>query len=773
MSYCYSQNLLIKNLALIKALLLFVILVTPNSIAHSCGIGMPSFYGYTFINKEIVPLDIPYAPFLLEFEGLYKRTYDYKAIQTTDNVTEWQERTCPDARKEDIQKIIYKTPLNQIQVLRTAAKNEKAGLPNNLSNNTFARFLIDKKCIETIDYLIFAKQCEPHVIASANAWESPKRDTFAMQELIEKGLKKFKKTDSHYIKLRYAFQLIRLAHYKKNYQQVLDLYAFLLPKTDAHPSLLDYWIMGHRAGALRALGKRVEAAYLYSLIFKNCPSKREQAFRSFSIKSDKEWEQCLLLCKSDAERAVLYTMRANADESKAAEEMQKIYELDPDNENLELLLVEEIEKLEKDYMGLQFNIHKTDNKRHFKTPRKNSEHYLIQLQQLVQQILDEDRKKEKELWYVAEAYLEFLAGDFYAADKSFKRITPLIENEVLKEQIEVFQLALQINMYNEIDTEDEAEIYELMKNDYYQNKEKYPDFHNFLFDKLAYDYQENGELGKAFRTLHSADELKYNIRLDLIEDLLKICTKEDRSRLEEALVSDASGKNIKYLLLDLKGTHYLTKFQLEAALKTFKEIPRAERDTTTFHPYRNEILDCVSCEQTDTLAFDKVALVEKMIDLNYQARADLDRSAKPFYELGLIYYNLSYYGNCWKGMDYFRSGTNWKYTGEDNVHSYYDAPYGNHENKDLSQALFYFEKARLLTNNPELAARSAFMAAKCQHNQWYNEKGNRYSIYSNRIPAFSQKAQTYFDVLKKEYQDTEFYGEAIKECKYFRAYALK
>ena len=56
----------------------------------------------------------------------------------------------------------------------------------------------------------------------------------------------------------------------------------------------------------------------------------------------------------------MYALRAHADESRAVEEMIKIYDLNPYNENLELLLVNEVKKLEKDLLGLEFNDKRRD-----------------------------------------------------------------------------------------------------------------------------------------------------------------------------------------------------------------------------------------------------------------------------------------------------------------------------------------------------------------------------------------------------------------------------
>lgn len=82
---------------------------------------------------------------------------------------------------------------------------------------------------------------------------------------------------------------------------------------------------------------------------------------------------------------------------------------------------------------------------------------------------------------------------------------------------------------------------------------------------------------------------------------------------------------------------------------------------------------------------------------------------------------------------------------------------------DCSHAQFYFEKARILAEDPELAAKAAFMAAKCERNDYYVKSA------AKEVP----RTYFYFNILKENYSDTRFYAKAIRECKYFKAYASK
>ena len=741
----------------------------PTVISQACGPGNWPFYGYSFIQPQIIDRTTSYAPYLLRFEDFYE-TYDPQVLQEKTNLEEWQERFCDLVSIKDLRKVIYNSSVGVLQNLKSSIANKKEKLPANLASNSFARHLKSNRCTEVIDYLIFAKECEPHVSWN-NSWEKHHRDPTVMMALIEDGKSAFKKTESHYVRLRYAYQIIRLAHYVKNYSLTLELYDYLLPKVDALESILDYWILGHKAGALHSMGKTVEASYLYSIIFKNSTAKRNSAYRSFTINSDEEWEQCLLLCQSDDERAVLYAIRANDPNSIAAEEMEKIYQLNPLNENLELLLVKEIKLLEKDLLGLDFNIRKKQNKADFEIPRESAGRKLTDLQKFVRKCNQENRVARPELWKIADAYLEFLSGDLYAANKTFTEIKPSITSDSLKEQVEIFELCLKINQMEKMGDEEEVFISGLIRDK--ELLQKHPDLSKFFYDRITKLYQESDQVGKAFRTQHDIQELAYNPQIDIIDSLLSICRKETKNRFERALVQDENSNSIESVLLDMKGTWLFSQNQAEAALEIFKEIPPKERAKYKLNPFHENLHDCVECPIVDTLWYNKAELIEEIFELEYKAKSDLRDGPRYFYILGLAYYNMSYFGNSWQAMDFFRSGANMSYNNPKNVYDLYGSPFGNLEQKDCSQALLYFDKARLLSKDKELAARASFMAAKCRQKMGYTAPEFKHSTSWNHIPELPEEYLTHYKILQQEYADTDFYREIIKECKYFEVYVSK
>ncbi len=758
----------------------------PAQDIRSCAPSDRSFHGYTFVNMDILRQQerVALAPLFMRFDKLYENYFEtVEKANQDDNLAEWGKRFCGEVKVEDLAYIIYKSSASELDLLLTATQSKSLQISPNLQGNTFAQFVFEKKCTETLEYLLFAKQCEPHVIAN-DRWQAPPRDKDAMQVLMAEGLRQFKRTKSAYIRLRYAYQVIRLAHYAGMPERVLELCEDLLPKVDKQAarwseSIIPWWIEGHRAGALRKLGDNVEASYAYVRIFQHCPGRRASAYQSFLIKTDEEWNDCLRLCQSDAERATLYAIRAAGAESKALEEMEKIYEIDPKTQLLEGLLVQEMRKMERNLLGLEFNDEKERNKRYHKLPRPYAGKYVIDLQRFVRKCRQEDKVARPELWYLSEGYLEFLAGDYYAAERTFRAVEPKLDDKVLKEQLAIFQLALKIASFEKPNDEAERYAYELITdNKRYRQYKNLPDF---LQDKMAWLYLSNQQPGKAFLSQHPLSDLKPNPQLDLLDNLIATALKTDQTSFERLLLKETP----LYMLLDMKATLLMSTGQFEAAMETYKRMPvESWNDFGQFNPFKETLKDCMKCNQqrTDTISLstmmNKGELLTELLDLNYKSKGDLEGAARHYYLLGLASYNMSYYGYAWKAMDYFRSGSTWAKLhkakaeeGDSRVFDHWKYPFGNRENTGVGQALYFFEKARDLATTPELAAKAAFQAARCEQKIFFQSVQYKPEPCCNRIPRIHSDYQRNFSLLMERYSETAFYKEIVKECKYFAVYA--
>ncbi|MBK7871567.1 MAG: hypothetical protein IPJ74_13285 [Saprospiraceae bacterium] len=735
----------------------------PIKLSSDCTPGTYGFRGYSFINPNIINANISSAPLFLDIKAIYEYFGGQQVAQERDNVTEWRDRYCNRATVDDIRSFIYDTDITDFEQLRTEMNMSDPRLSYPFTDNSFARYIKRNNCVETVDYFIYAKMCEPHAIPGEDPWKTPQRDTSDMGRLIDNGLSLFKQTESHYIKLRYAYQIIRLAHYAKKYAQVLSLYDFLMPQIDFDPSIVEYWIEGHRAGALLALGRNVEASYIYSKVFENCPSKAESAFRSFQISTDEEWKECEKLCQSDKERATLYVMRAEISDSKALEEMRKVYALDPENRHLEILLVNEIRKLEKDLLGLSFNDEKMHNRR-LGYPRTRAGEYIIGLQDFVQEVLQDKQVARPALWQISLAYIETLAGNFYDAANSFEIAKSQVKDKVLRDQLAAFELVMRISSFTVANDSTERAVNQIRQSNTFI---KYRDFSDFISDKMGVLYAQGNSPGKAYLSNNRFSDLKANPEIAIIDDLIALCRKTGRNSLEAALITKSDGSTLEKDLLNLKATLLFSEFRTEEALKTLKEMDRAIWDNYgVFNPFIARFKDCVNCPLPDTAnMYNRGELMERLIDLESLARGGSDQAVEFYFELGVAYYNMTYFSYEWQAMDFFRSGSSLSLTklrAGTNVVSNNTYPLGNQEMFDCSRALFYFEKVRQLSTDPELTARATYWAAKCERNAWY----------VNRVRG-TPRTYEYFQILRDNYANTQFYNRVVRECKTFQAYLAK
>lgn len=743
-------------------------LLNPIPSAGDCSPGPRAFYGYTFVNPNITNTEEELAPFFLNFGNIYHEFFkSQEDIYINDNVKEWAERYCGNAQEKDVRAVVYSYSQHELQRLKQAMMNEKSSLStlgSRLSNNSFTRYMYKHKCVETVDYLIFAKKCEPHVVAPVNTWKDVKRNESAMRQLIDEAKERFLRTESHYVRLRLAFQAIRLAHYINDYDLTLELVNYYLPKIDNDPSIIEYWIMGHRAGALQAKGELAKSAYLYSRVFEKCPGKRQSAFRSFRINTDEEWNEAMLLCRNDHERASLFVLRAQSKNSKLIEEMEHIYEYDPQHPALEMLLVRELQKLEKDLLGEAFNPYRRNNKSIHHIPRAYAGQRVIALQKLVRSWIEEEQVPNIQLWQLAEGYLEVLAGDFYFAKQTFKELVPAIKDKKLKEQLAVFQLVLKIVELERITNEDERQLAQLSRR--YKFYDKYPDFSKMITDRLRVLYKGQGSGAKAYLMEYSLSQLRAKPDLDIIDELIALCKKDDRTLYENKLVQKENGNTILNDLLDVKSAFLLGQGRLEAALDAMEEIPLVKWDEYgQFNPFVRRFKDCINCPLPDTVTtYNRGELIKKILELEYDARAEVeaDKAASIYFDIGEAFYNMSYFGQSWRATDCFRSGSSaaiaYKNKGKENF-AHIGLPLGNHENFNTSRALQFFDLARRVAQSKEIKVAAAYMAAKCERNDFYVKQERR---------TFD-----YFSMIKTDYTDTEFYQRIVAECLDFQSFMLK
>jgi hypothetical protein len=713
--------------------LLFFLYSLP--IFSACQFKSQNLNYFPLIQSFIVNPTAPASPYFTSFKDIYLKFGKQTILQPNENINEWYDRFCEVAPLSDIEWLIYQSDLSDIQELKNAVI-QNTGLITYLRTNKFARHLVKNKCLETIEYLLFAKKCEPFVTADKDVWQTKKPDIQNMEVLIQEGTKEFLTIESHYIRLRMAYQIIRLAHYSGQYSKVKYLYNYFIPKINHAPSTIQYWIEGHYAGALKALGERAKAAYFYARVFHHCPAKRESAFLSFEVRTDYDWLNALSLCENDQERTALYALRASFRNSRAVDEMIDIYSLHPKSNYLESILIQEIEKQEK----------------------KPVVEYIKKLDTFVKQVIDEKKVAHLEIWLLALGYLKYLNNDYFEAKLAFNAVSDYTQSKALLEQIAIFNMAIEIKEWEKINEEVAQRIWEFQSENEVFNR--YPTLQSLLSKQVFQNLKNHGNPGLAVLYKFGLNAVKVNPSEEVIRDIKELAKKENINPFEKSLMV-LSKNQFNTEIQALYATWLMTLNEWEAAEKAWQEIPLADIELFgKSNPFVERLNECVHCPvKSNERQLTKPQIVAEMLKLQYDIKANRTESPQYYYKMGLGLYNMSYFGYAWNMLDYFRSGSSLKAERLENSsdilkHPLY--PNGNRENIDLSKALGYFEKAITLSTDKELSARATFMAARCE------QKMSHVTKTANKIK--------YFALLNTKYKDTQYYDKVIESCKYFKYY---
>ena len=704
-------------------------------IFSACQFKSQNLNYFPLIQSFIVNPTAPASPYFTSFKDIYLKFGKQTILQPNENINEWYERFCEVAPLSDIEWLIYQSDLSDIQELKNAVI-QNTGLITYLRTNKFARHLVKNKCLETIEYLLFAKKCEPFVTADKDVWQTKKPDIQNMEALIQEGTKEFLTIESHYIRLRMAYQIIRLAHYSGQYSKVKYLYNYFTPKINHAPSTIQYWIEGHYAGALKALGERAKAAYFYARVFHHCPAKRESAFLSFEVRTDNDWLSALSFCENDQERTALYALRASFRNSRAVDEMIDIYSLHPKSNYLESILIQEIEKQEK----------------------KPVVEYIKKLDTFVKQVIDEKKVAHPEIWLLALGYLKYLNNDYFEAKLAFNAVTEYTQSKALQEQIAIFNMAIEIKEWEKINEEVAQRIWEFQSENEVFNR--YPTLQSLLSKQVFQNLKNHGNPGLAVLYKFGFNAVKVNPSEEVIRDIKELAKKEIINPFEKSLMV-LSKKQFNTEIQALYATWLMTLNEWEAAEKAWQEIPLADIELFgKSNPFVERLNECVHCPvKSNERQLTKPQIVAEMLKLQYDIKANRTESPQYYYKMGLGLYNMSYFGYAWNVVDYFRSGSSLKAERLENASDRMKHPLfpnGNRENVDLSKALGYFEKAITLSTDKELSARATFMAARCE------QKMSHVTKTANK--------RKYFALLKTKYKDTQYYDKVIESCKYFKYY---
>lgn len=791
--------------AFITACISAAIVSFPQNII-GCGPEADPYDYYTSFFHQNLPDAKGYKPFY--YVG-YRAFYDATEPTEVADVLadEWAAYCGSSVKKADAKKLVNKFAWKDLNNLYfNLEKNQPLKIPDSVKQNSMTAYFMQSKDLEALGYIMYAKQVEPHVLGGEGEWDALQRDSLKMVKLIKNGQQLYAVAKKDIFKQKYAYQFLRLGLYSGRNTDVINWYDEYAAKI-SYSSVLQPLSLALKAGALFRSGQGKEAAYLFSKVFAASTAKRISNYLGFvwSVDSKADKKDYLALCKNDKERAAMLSLFALNSGGNNLSDLKEIYQLNPGSEELEVLVVREINKLEENYLtpamlkvpgGKPFYFTWEDESRD--SVMRESEKEVTALASFLDKAAQSKTVNNAGLFETAAGYAAYMTRDYATAKKYLAKAEKMPLTQKVKDQWALTNLLVTINEKEKIDAafeeqllsslqwmEERVKTEKAITVDYWQVQQWRSIYRNLLSEILAKRYHQQGDLAKEtlcignadwmmkgqqdyYGSLNGVEFLRNNLMSRDVERLYALTDSKQPSKFETYLLSKNSVT--KKEVVDFAGTSYLREYDYAKAIDWFKRA--ADKKSISKNPFADLLFDAEEQLASEkSFKTTKLAFAQEMQKLD-QAAKQPATAAKSYYKLALGMYNMTYYGHAWELVQYYRSGSD-GYFIPDNATGFQKEYYGAYKAHD------YFEKAMNASTDKNFKARCLFMMAKCAqkqvHQPQYNEYSANWDKYDEAQKAYwpNFKNSKYFPQFVKEYGNTPFYKEAFNSCSYLRDFVKR
>ena len=748
-----------------------------HSSVNGCGWSYSEDEIYYNLFDQLLLKEEGLKPFLLTGEPGFFQT---GTNLSDENIDAWMafignDRKLRNLDKQAISELVYHTPLKELNT------------ENIFSGSTCAIMNSTKTGKQIINYLQYAKTLEPY---AQERIQFPSTDEY--KRLLEEGMQLWKSCNYKELKLRYGYQLVRLAHYSGENEEALELFdKYVEPVKQKH--IIYYYALEQKGGVLYNLGKKAEANYLFCQVFDHSDCRKEVAYNSIKIQGEIDWNNTYKLCKTNKEKAVLYAMRGYNTFSNEMEEVNNILQVCPDSPYLKLLAIRYMNKLERSILNILYNM--DDTHTFMKIPDEIKKCY-TENKELINVIIKNPKVNEKDFWSAYLAHMAFLFKDYTLCESLLNGIRT--SNANLLKQISRTRFGLYLTTLKKLGAKEEKSIEEYMIK---ENIDK-----DFVREIVAHLYKQQGEYGKAYLVHNKISNLEQNPDITIINSLIK--EYEANGTLSTCADSTSITKDDITTLYELKGTYYLRMGDLSESIKWYDKVPDNyinfnlkydwETDeyiaisSTEYNGYsgisplifsngfkrwynipaEKELTDVVYRQKEFSFLnkyHNKKTLVQSLLRLKNMEKEKNETGMCAAYLLANYYFNISARGYFRNIPFYFaNNGFSSTHFGEsvsenevpdfENEYNYKGFYYSVLLTNDAFKALSYYEHVARYSSNPELKARALFMASACAQDLYGGNDGD----YTT--------PEDYYSEIARKYSNTGFFNEAKNECKYFDYY---
>lgn len=778
----------------------------PQNIIGCSGEGNPYDYYASFFHNNL-PDAKAYKPFYY-VGGTY--LYDENEPQTVSEVlaSEWSAYTAGQATEKDAAQFVNKFAWKDLNNLYfNLEKNQPLKIPDSVKRNSMTGYFMQSKDLEALGYLMYAKKVEPFAIG--DLWEPLNRDSLKMDKLVKNGKQLYNAAKKDIFKLKYAYQVLRLAHYSNRYTDVINWYDEYSATINNTKTVLQPLCLALKAGACMRSGRQKEAAYLFSKVFSQTTTKRISNYLGFawSINREEDRSNYFSYCKNNSEKAWLHAMFGLNSGDHEIKTLETVFDLDPTNDALEVLAVREVNKMEEKYLtpllqkkpgGRSFYGYWSDDDAEAKLT--TGEGKAKELADVLHKIAQSGKTGNSALFETSAAHVAYMLRDWGNARKYVAAAQKMPLTNKVKDQLTLTDLLVTIGEKNTIDAAFEEQLVPGLQwleakakaekpspvGGYYEVNQWAFFYRNLMSDVLAKRYHEQGNLPKEVLCMGAADQIDNSFSFvsainffrekcgsSEVEQLFALMNGKQQNRFEKYLIG--FNKIKKSTVTDFAGTAYLRDNNYAKAAEWFAKTEDKKSITINTNPFINLLYDREERLPSEAkFSTTKLAFALEMQDLLKKANADKANAGNHYYKYALGLYNMTYYGHAWQLVEYGRSGSDGYYMPQDAT-NFQKEYYG------CFAAESYFKKAMEASSDKNFKARCLFMMAKCNQKrvrrpQYDDFNGtdswDKYDAANkNYWPQF--KYNQYFPQLVKEYGNTPFFKEATTSCSYLRDYVRR
>lgn len=745
-----------------KLLLVAVMLTALWGKSFACGWDEGDWYYYNLFNQEIMS-DERYRPFLL----IYGSRYYTNDTLRNGNIEEWRQYL--GLSYDETKYLVFKASRSDLQNL---SKGKRA-VDENLSFAS-ADFMKNQK--QALLYLAYAKYLEPfmRIIPGEDTdfyWDLPEYEHNAGDLDYEKVktvlTKSWNAESDNELKLRYGYQLVRLAHYTRRYQEAVQLFEQYVEPLKMRTEMY-YYALAQKAGALRGMGETQRANRDFIRVFANSYDLKTMAYTSLTMGWDNEinFADFVAGAADNNERNDIFFMMGYSDFNNPVNEIEKIVVTDPNAIQAKVLMVRAINMLERRMLLSYVPWGEGDDRSRYPyLGQDDTEGRAFFNQALRVSDMQRDKASDKNFWNLASSYLHFLNKDFELANNCLGNVKSTDADYMA--MVKNLTAYIDICRQPKIDANTERYLYDNYAN-MIKGEESYSlnmADNSFIGMVLSNRYGLQGEKAKSFLMLRHVKAIEDNPDESLLDDIQSFLNKKKKTQLEEyiAATSTTEMANTNNYLAYVKGVLRLTEGDFKTAKGLFEKQTRLKMSRRLFGHnievyYSGDEKDIMRDDYIADFSFihdnmTEVEVADALMQLDKIGKKEKgDESAKANYLIANFFYNVSRTGYY---RQYLRFDNNngfsyWKYGPDANVYK---------NTLDLSSA--YLEKAKKSAEDRELKAHIVYAQAK-----------NAQQVMEDHVDTWDQQMVIPHAQLNEfdQYAGTSYHQAVLSNCVYYRDY---